>query len=98
MGRHRNAQEYLDLGDKLLDRGHVKKAAAAYVRCADEWLAETFLHKAREAVHTDPVSALKALAQVERLVGVTGEGRQLSASAYEILGERDIAARFRVAC
>lgn len=98
MGRQRNAQQYLDLGDRLLDRGHVKKAAAAYVRCADEWMAETFLQKARQVVATDPVGALKALAQVERLVGVSGEARALSANAYEALGEVAIAARFRVAC
>lgn len=98
MGRQRNAQQYLELGDKLLDRGNVKKAASAYVRYADEWMAETFLHKARQIVSTDPINALKALAQVERLVGVTGEARALSANAYEALGEADIAARFRVAC
>ena len=43
------------------------------------------------------VDALKALAQAEKLLGATGEGRRLSAEAYEKLGQHEIARRFHSA-
>ncbi|MGE0711910.1 MAG: hypothetical protein AB7N76_03095 [Planctomycetota bacterium] len=49
---------------------------------------------ARTCVESDPVSALKALAQVEKLTGPSGEGRRISALAYQRLGRPEIAARF----
>jgi hypothetical protein len=90
----RDAQHYLELGDRLLRRGRVKHAAAAYARCADAWLAETFLTTARACVGDDPLRALEALSRAERLVGPTGEGRELSAQAYLGLGQPQIAANF----
>lgn len=90
----RRPEEYLKLGDRLLRRGKVGVAASCYARCADAWMAQTFLDRARELVQSEPVQALRALAQVERLVGPTGEARRLSASAYERLGQPEIARRF----
>lgn len=90
----RNAQRYLEVGDKLLRRGRIKHAAAAYVRSADAFLGETFLDVARTCVSSDPLRALDALARAERLVGVTGEGRWLTAQAYMGLGQSEIAANF----
>jgi hypothetical protein len=95
--RRRSAQRYLEIGDRLLHSGKIKTAAAAYVRCADAWLAETFLTKARELVTSDPVKALKALAEAERLGGPTGEGRLITAQAYTNLGKPEIAQRFLTA-
>lgn len=90
----RKAQRYLEVGDRLLHRGRIKHAAAAYVRCADAFLGETFLDVARACVSSDPLRALEALARAERLVGVTGEGRYLTAQAYIGLGQSEIAANF----
>jgi hypothetical protein len=90
-----HSQRYLEVGDKLLRRGRIKHAAAAYVRSADAFLAETFLAAARECVDKgDPLKALDALARVERLVGPTGEARWLTAQAYLGLGQTQIAANF----
>lgn len=93
----RRPEEYLTLGDRLLRRGDARTAATCYARCADAWMAETFLGKARELVASQPVQALKALAQVERLVGPTGEARRLTARAYESLGQPEIARSFLLA-
>lgn len=90
----RRPEEYLKLGDRLLRRGKPGVAATCYARCADAWMAQTFLDRARELVLSEPVQALRALAQMERLVGPTGEARRLSASAYERLGQPEIARRF----
>lgn len=90
----RKAQRYLEVGDRLLRRGRIKHAASAYARCADAFLGETFLDVARACVERDPLRALEALSRAERLVGVTGEGRWLTAQAYMGLGQRDIAANF----
>src|SRR5687768_8147800 len=79
----RRPEEYLTLGDRLMQRGDPRTAATCYARCADAWMAESFLGKARDLVTSEPLQALKALAQVERLVGPTGEGRRLTARAYE---------------
>jgi len=97
MTTKRRPEDYLHLGDKLLRRGRVKTAAAVYVRCADAWIAETFLDTARGCAQSDPIKALRALAEAERLVGPTDQGRSLTAAAYESLGEREIAQRFRLA-
>jgi hypothetical protein len=93
----RRPEHLLELGDRLLRRGNLRSAASAYVRCADAWLAETILDQARGLVSRDPLQALKALSQVERLVGATGEGRRLTARAYERLGQPEIAQRFLLA-
>lgn len=90
----RNAQRYLEVGDRLLRRGRIKHAALAYVRGADAFLAETFINTARACVENDPLKALDALSRAERLVGATGEGRWLSAQAYLGLGQQEIAANF----
>ena len=90
----RSAQRYLEVGDRLLRRGRVKHAAAAYVRCADAFLGETFLDVARACVSSDPLRALDALSRAERLVGATGEGRLLTAQAYIGLGQQEIAANY----
>lgn len=91
----RHAQRYLEVGDKLLRRGRLKHAAAAYVRSADAFLAETFLSTARALIDRgDPLKALDALARVERLVGPSGEARWLTAQAYIGLGQPQIAANF----
>lgn len=93
----RGPEQLLELGDRLLRRGSYRSAASAYVRCADAWLAETILGQARDLVGREPLQALKALAQVERLVGATGEGRRLTARAYERLGQPEIARRYQLA-
>ena len=90
----RNAQRYLEVGDRLLRRGRLKHAAAAYARYADAFLAETFISSARACVQSDPLKALEALAHAERLMGPSGEGRFLSAQAYMGLGQEEIAANF----
>lgn len=90
----RNAHRYLEVGDRLLRRGRIKHAAAAYARYADAFLAETFISTARMCVQSDPLKALDALAQAERLMGPSGEGRLLSAQAYLGLGQEQIAANF----
>lgn len=93
----RRPEQLLAIGDRLLRRGSFRGAASAYARCADAWLAETILDQARELVVNEPLRALKALAQVERLVGATGEGRRLTARAYEHLGQPEIARRYQLA-
>ena len=93
----RNAQDYLELGDRLLHTGRSKQAARVYVRCADAWLGETFLNLAQELVKSDPVRALKVLAQMEKTVGPSTEGQRLTATAYRHLGQDEIANRFTAA-
>jgi hypothetical protein len=90
----RDAQHYLELGDRLVRRGKLDKAAAAYARYADAWMAETFFTRARTVVRQDPVEALRALMKAERLIGATAEGRRLSAEAYFGLGKPEIALKF----
>ncbi|MCO5167038.1 MAG: hypothetical protein M9894_11805 [Planctomycetes bacterium] len=90
----RNAQQYLEVGDRLLRRGKLKHAATCYVRGADAFLGETFLNVARACVESDPLRALDALARAERLVGATDDGRWLTAQAYLGLGQAQIAANF----
>ena len=94
MIRDTRTERYLTVGDKLLERGKVKTAVAVYSRYADACKAETYMCKARENVGSDPVTALNALAQAEKLLGPTGEGRRLLAQAYETLGQHEIAERF----
>ena len=93
----KSAQDLLALGDTFRRNGQIKNAAACYVRCADQWLAEKLVRKAHACVASDPVQALKALSRAERLVGATGEGRALSARAYQALGQVEIAQRFLAA-
>ena len=97
MIQHSRASRYLEVGDRLVKRGKFRKAAAVYARYADACVAEACLKIARTCVEQDPVSALKALAEVEKLTGVSKEGRNLSARAYEQLGQPEIAARFLAA-
>ncbi|MEZ6185146.1 MAG: hypothetical protein R3F62_09080 [Planctomycetota bacterium] len=94
----KSAQDLLALGDTFRRNGQLKNAAACYVRCADQWLAEKLVDKAEACVSTDPVRALNALSQAERLVGATGQGRAISAKAYQALGQVEIAQRFAAAC
>jgi hypothetical protein len=89
---------YLELGDRLVQRGKFKTAAAVYSRYADVCRATTLLGRARDCVRQDPVSALRDLAEVERIVGASGEGRRLSAEAYRSLGQAEIAEAFLKAC
>lgn len=88
---------YLEVGDKLVKRGKFQHAVRAYTRYADRCVAACYLSLAREQVGEDPLAALQALASAERLVGPSGEGREISAKAYELLGQREIASRFRAA-
>jgi hypothetical protein len=97
MIRDTRTERYLKVGDRLLERGKLKTAAAVYGRYADACKAESYMCQARRDVESDPVSALKALAQAEKLVGATGEGRRLSAEAYQQLGQHEIAQRFHSA-
>ena len=85
---------YLEVGDRLVRKGKFKTATAVYSRYADTCVAERCMEKARACVATHPVQALKALAEVERLVGASGEGRQLMAEAYTELGQPEIAQRY----
>ncbi|MCA8920610.1 MAG: hypothetical protein KDD82_02305 [Planctomycetes bacterium] len=93
----KNAQDLLTLGDTFRQNGQLKNAAACYVRCADQWLAEKLFGQAKACLSSDPVQALNALSKAERLVGATGEGRTLSARAYQALGQVEIAQRFLAA-
>jgi hypothetical protein len=88
------ANRYLEVGDRLVQRGKLAKAAAVYSRYADACVSATWLTIAETCLEADPVGALKALAEVEKLTGASGEGRRLSALAYERLGQTEIAARF----
>ena len=89
---------YLEIGDRLLQRGKFKTAAAVYGRYADVCRAGTLLERAREIVQSDPVAALNDLAQVERIVGASLEGRRLMSEAYRHLGQVEIAEAFLKAC
>ena len=86
---------YLEVGDKLVRRGKFQRAVKAYTRYADRCVAAGFMTLARDCVGDDPVGALRALAQAERIVGPSGEGKLISAQAYERLGQAEIADRFR---
>lgn len=88
---------YRALGDRLLARGCVQRAAKAYARWADGCLAERYLAQAQSLVADEPLAALAALSRVDELVGALDEARRLAARAYEALGEAEVAARFRVA-
>jgi len=85
---------YLEVGDRLVQRGKLKTAAAVYSRFADACVAESCMAHARQCVGEDPVQALRSLATAEKLMGASGEGRRLSAIAYQQLGHREIAERF----
>jgi hypothetical protein len=87
-------ERYLEIGDRLLERGKFKKAAAVYGRYADACRAQTLMTQARADASKDPVAALRSLSQAEKLMGATGEGRRLSAEAYTKLGQHEIAERF----
>jgi hypothetical protein len=91
------AQRYLEVGDRLLRGGKVRRAAAAYARCADAWIAETFVASARACVGRDPLRALDALARAERMVGPSREARDIAAQAYLGLGQPKIASKFLAA-
>jgi hypothetical protein len=97
MIRDTRTERYLKVGDRLLERGKVKTAAAVYGRYADVCKAQSYMCQARRDVESDPVGALKALAQAEKILGPTGEGRRLSAEAYDKLGQHEIAERFHSA-
>ncbi|RMG16402.1 MAG: hypothetical protein D6731_06230 [Planctomycetota bacterium] len=94
MIRDTRTERYLEVGDRLVAAGKFKRAAEVYSRYADACQAQTLLHRARRTVESDPHSALRDLAIVERLVGPSGEGRRLVAEAYSRLGHPEIAARF----
>ena len=87
-------ERYLEVGDRLVRKGKFKTATAVYSRYADTCVAERCMEKARACVGTNPVQALKALAEVERLVGASCEGRRLMAEAYTELGQPEIAQRY----
>lgn len=94
MIRDTRTERYLKVGDRLLEKGKVKTAAAVYSRYADACRAESFMSRARKHVDSDPVIALNALHQAEKIFGASGEGRRLSAEAYVKLGQHEIAERF----
>lgn len=94
MIRDTRMERYLEIGDRLVERGKFKKAAAVYGRYADACRAETLMTKARACASEDPVAALRSLSQAEKIMGATGEGRRLSAEAYTKLGQHEIAERF----
>lgn len=91
------AQRYIEVGDRLLRRGKIRTAAAAYARSADAFLAETCLEAARACAEVNPLEALKKLAEVERLMGPSAEARSVAATAYLRLGQPAIAHRFLAA-
>ncbi len=97
MARVRSPQRYLEVGDRLLRRGKVRTAAAAYARAADAFLAETFVGVARACVDSDPVAALNALARAERLGAASPEARWIAAQAYLGLGQERIARNYLAA-
>jgi hypothetical protein len=97
MIRDTRTERYLEIGDRLLERGKFKTAAAVYGRYADACRAETLMSRARECASSDPVTALQSLSQAEKLMGASGEGRRLSAEAYSKLGQHEIAKRFLTA-
>ncbi len=94
MIRDTRTERYLEIGDRLLERGKFSRAAAVYGRYADACRAQTLMSKARECASKDPVEALNSLSLAEKLMGATGEGRRLSAEAYTKLGQHEIAKRF----
>lgn len=95
--RIQNADQYRELGDRLLKRGNPCLAAQAYCRAADALIASALLSRVRSEVRFAPLQALVTLARIEQLVGASAEGRALLAQAYEALGSHEIASRFRMA-
>ena len=88
------SDRYLEVGDRLVQRGKFATAAAVYSRYADACVEEHCLQHASELVSEDPVGALRALQHMERFVGATGEGRRLTAACYQQLGHSEIADRY----
>lgn len=92
-----DAEGYLAEGDRRLVEGDHRAAVACYTRCADAWMAERVLEKARACVANDPLAALRVLARAERVIGPSREARLLMARAYWRLGQREIARNFLAA-
>ena len=93
--RPRDPKDYLELGDRLRQRGNRCLAARAYSLYADACLGAPLLARARALATTAPLEALAALTRVESLLGPTADARAVAARAYESLGELEIAAAFR---
>lgn len=98
MIRDTRTERYLKVGDRLVERGKFRTAARVYSRYADACRAESLMSHARALVTEDPVAALGKLAQVEKIMGASGEGRRLIAEAYTRLGRAEIAERYFKSC
>ena len=94
---HQGTLRHLERGDEHVQAGEFQLAVEAYAEYADACLAQSCIEHAKACWQTQPLVALRSLAQAERFQGVSFEGRALSARIYEQLGEHEIAARFRLA-
>lgn len=91
----RRAQRAIAVGDAA--RAQPSQAARAYVQGVDLLLAHCMLEAAASCATREPLRALDLLQRIERAAGCVRDALPIAASAYDALGETQIAHAFRLA-